>query len=123
MNIEREVGLRELTVTILEHRTSIGGDAVAGDGHILKGALADHCALRVEGRNGHLQRARLRHVWERVCLVNHQVVTDALLALAALGDAFEGGGVEVVFFLNNLKFLAVWYNILKLFLIFAMSKS
>ena len=79
MNIEREVGLRELTVTILEHRTSIGGDAVAGDGHILKGALADHRALRVEGRNGHLQRARLRHVWERVCLVNHQVVTDALL--------------------------------------------
>ena len=27
--------------------------------------------------------------------MNHQVVADALFALTALGDAFEGGGVEI----------------------------
>ena len=103
MHHKREVALRELPVAILEELPRVGRDSVSRHRHILKGALADHCALRVESRDGHLQRARPGHVGERICLVNHQVVADAFLALTALGDSFQRLRIEVGIFLNNLK--------------------
>ena len=55
MHDEGEVALGELPIAILEEFSCVRRDAVAGDWHILKDALADHRALAIESRDRHLQ--------------------------------------------------------------------
>ena len=48
MDDEAEVGLGEGAVAILEEVAGVGGDAVAGDGDVIEGALADNGAVGIE---------------------------------------------------------------------------
>ena len=54
MHHEAEVALRELPIAILKEFSCVRRDAVAGHWHVLKHSLANHGALAVESRDGHL---------------------------------------------------------------------
>ena len=82
MNQEREIGLREHAVSLLEERSGVRRDAVASDGDGIEHTAADDGAIAIETRANHFNVARRSHIRKRKRLVYLYAVGGALFPTA-----------------------------------------